>query len=104
MTKSSLPPRAQSMVSHRLSRSWKNYPIDPISPYGASKACAETIARMFYRVYGLPVVIARIFNTYGPRMARFVDSWISCASCSTIRHVLEVLGRRTAKARFHLCG
>ncbi len=45
---------------------------DPISPYGASKACAETIARMFCKVYGLPVVIARIFNTYGPRMARFV--------------------------------
>jgi len=47
-------------------------PWDPISPYGASKVCAETIARMFYRVYGLPVVTARIFNTYGPRMARFV--------------------------------
>lgn len=45
---------------------------DPISPYGASKACAETMARMFHRVYGLPVVTARIFNTYGPRMARFV--------------------------------
>jgi UDP-glucose 4-epimerase len=45
---------------------------DPISPYGASKVCAETIARMFQRVYGLPVVTARIFNTYGPRMARFV--------------------------------
>jgi UDP-glucose 4-epimerase len=45
---------------------------DPISPYGASKVCAETVARMFQRVYGLPVVIARIFNTYGPRMARFV--------------------------------
>jgi UDP-glucose 4-epimerase len=47
-------------------------PWDPISPYGASKVCAETIARMFVRVYGLPVVSARIFNTYGPRMARFV--------------------------------
>ncbi len=47
-------------------------PWDPISPYGASKVGAETTARMFYRVYGLPVVIARIFNTYGPRMARFV--------------------------------
>ncbi len=45
---------------------------DPISPYGASKVCAETIALMFQRVYGLPVVTARIFNTYGPRMARFV--------------------------------
>src|SRR5512135_278853 len=50
----------------------EQHPERPISPYGASKACAETIARMFCQVYGLPVVTARIFNTYGPRMARFV--------------------------------
>jgi UDP-glucose 4-epimerase len=50
----------------------EEHPENPISPYGASKACAETIARMFCKVYDLPVVTARIFNTYGPRMARFV--------------------------------
>ncbi len=50
----------------------EEHPWAPISPYGASKVGAETTARMFRRVYGLPVVIARIFNTYGPRMARFV--------------------------------
>ncbi len=66
-------------------------PCDPISPYGASKVCAETTARMFYRVYGLPVVTARIFNTYGPRMARFVI----LDFLRKLRHnpnVLEVLG------------
>lgn len=46
--------------------------IDPISPYGSSKAGAELTARTCFRVYGTPVVIARIFNAYGPRMARFV--------------------------------
>ncbi len=46
--------------------------IRPISPYGASKLSSETSARMFHHVYQTPVVIARIFNTYGPRMARFV--------------------------------
>lgn len=46
--------------------------VDPISPYGASKAGAELTAKMHFRVFGTPVVIARIFNTYGPRMARFV--------------------------------
>ncbi len=46
--------------------------IAPISPYGASKAGAELTSRMFSQVFGAPVVIARIFNTYGPRMARFV--------------------------------
>jgi len=47
-------------------------PLRPISPYGASKASAEIQSMMFGKVYGLPVVIGRIFNVYGPRMARFV--------------------------------
>jgi UDP-glucose 4-epimerase len=47
-------------------------PLRPISPYGASKLAAETEALIFHRVYGVPVVVARIFNVYGPRMARFV--------------------------------
>ena len=47
-------------------------PVDPISPYGASKAGAEFTSRVFCRVFDMPVVAARIFNTYGPRMARFV--------------------------------
>jgi UDP-glucose 4-epimerase len=46
--------------------------VDPISPYGASKAGAEITSRIFFRIFGMPVVIARVFNTYGPRMARFV--------------------------------
>lgn len=47
-------------------------PLRPISPYGASKLNAENTAQIFHRVYKLPIVIARLFNTYGPRMARFV--------------------------------
>lgn len=45
--------------------------IDPISPYGSGKAGAELTARTFFRVYRTPVVVARLFNSYGPRMARF---------------------------------
>ncbi len=73
--------------------------VDPISPYGASKACAETIARMFCQVYGLPVVIARIFNTYGPRMARFVI----LDFLRKLQHnpaVLEILGDGQQKRDF----
>jgi UDP-glucose 4-epimerase len=47
-------------------------PLQPISPYGASKLSSEVSARISHRVYKVPVVIARLFNTYGPRMARFV--------------------------------
>jgi UDP-glucose 4-epimerase len=46
--------------------------LAPISPYGASKLSAEIEARMFHAVYKVPVVIARLFNTYGPGMPRFV--------------------------------
>jgi len=47
-------------------------PLIPISPYGASKLTAEVQGRIFQRVYKQPIVLARIFNCYGPRMARFV--------------------------------
>jgi UDP-glucose 4-epimerase len=47
-------------------------PISPISPYGAAKAAAEALAHAFHASYDLPVRIARIFNTYGPRQPRFV--------------------------------
>jgi UDP-glucose 4-epimerase len=46
--------------------------LAPISPYGASKLGAEIEARIYERVYQVPAVLARIFNAYGPRMARFV--------------------------------
>jgi UDP-glucose 4-epimerase len=38
----------------------------PSSPYAAAKAASRAYARMFHRLYGLPVVMTRIFMTYGP--------------------------------------
>jgi len=46
--------------------------IRPISPYGASKAAVEATCQAFNASYGVPITIARIFNTYGPRQPRFV--------------------------------
>ncbi len=69
----------------------EEHPWEPISPYGASKVGAETTARMFHRVYGLPVVSARIFNTYGPRMARFVILDF-LRKLRNNPHALEILG------------
>jgi UDP-glucuronate 4-epimerase len=39
-----------------------------MSPYGATKQAAELFARMYGELYGLPVVVVRPFNVYGPRM------------------------------------
>ncbi len=36
------------------------------SPYAAAKAASRLYARLFHRLYGMPVVVARIFMTYGP--------------------------------------
>lgn len=41
-------------------------PLAPNSPYSASKAGADLLARAFYITYGLPVIITRCSNNYGP--------------------------------------
>jgi UDP-glucuronate decarboxylase len=48
---------------------WGNVnPIGPRSCYDEGKRCAETLFYDYHRQHGLEVKIARIFNTYGPRM------------------------------------
>ncbi len=48
---------------------WGNVnPIGPRSCYDEGKRCAETLFFDYHRQYGLPIKVARIFNTYGPRM------------------------------------
>ena len=48
---------------------WGNVnPIGSRSCYDEGKRCAETLFFDYYRQYGMPVKIVRIFNTYGPRM------------------------------------
>lgn len=43
-------------------------PIGPRACYDESKRCAETLFFDYHRQYGLDIRVARIFNTYGPRM------------------------------------
>ncbi|MEZ0537116.1 dTDP-glucose 4,6-dehydratase [Caldicellulosiruptoraceae bacterium PP1] len=40
--------------------------LSPNSPYSASKASADMIARAYYKTYGLPINITRCSNNYGP--------------------------------------
>jgi len=41
-------------------------PLAPNSPYAASKAAADQMARAFHKTYGLPIVVTRCSNNYGP--------------------------------------
>ena len=47
----------------------ENHPLQPQSPYSASKIAADAIAMSFFNSFDLPVTIARPFNTYGPRQS-----------------------------------
>lgn len=47
----------------------EGHPLQGQSPYSATKIGADKIAESFYRSFDLPVVIARPFNTYGPRQS-----------------------------------
>jgi dTDP-glucose 4,6-dehydratase len=45
------------------------HPKTPQSPYAASKLAADALAQSYHKSYGLPVVILRPFNTFGPRQS-----------------------------------
>jgi NAD dependent epimerase/dehydratase len=47
----------------------EEHPLQPQSPYSATKVGADALVRSFYCSFGLPAVIARPFNTYGPRQS-----------------------------------
>tara|TARA_B100001057_G_scaffold498944_1_gene607753 strand:- start:2285 stop:3280 length:996 start_codon:yes stop_codon:yes gene_type:complete len=47
----------------------EKHPLNPQSPYAATKVAADQISLSFFKSYGLPVTILRPFNTYGPRQS-----------------------------------
>lgn len=47
----------------------ENHPLQPQSPYSASKIGADSVALSYYHSFGLPLTVARPFNTYGPRQS-----------------------------------
>jgi len=45
----------------------EDHPLNPTTPYGASKLAGELYTTAYYHTYGVPAVTIRPFNTYGPR-------------------------------------
>ena len=58
-------------------------PLAPNSPYAASKAGADLLAMAFFKTYGLPVLITRCSNNYGPY--QFPEKLIPLAIINAIR-------------------
>jgi NAD dependent epimerase/dehydratase len=66
----------------------ESHPLCAQSPYSATKIGADAIAVSFHRSFGLPVVIARPFNCFGPRQsARAVIPTIIGQLASGIREI-----------------
>ncbi len=51
---------------HDPRRFREDWPLDPRSPYSASKAAGDMLARAYHHTHGLPVVVSRCSNNYGP--------------------------------------
>jgi NAD dependent epimerase/dehydratase len=47
----------------------EKHPLQPQSPYSASKIGADAMAMSFFNAFSLPLTVARPFNTYGPRQS-----------------------------------
>ena len=47
----------------------ESHPLQPQSPYSASKIGADALVESYYRSFDLPAIIVRPFNTYGPRQS-----------------------------------
>ncbi|MDC0460788.1 NAD-dependent 4,6-dehydratase LegB [Candidatus Pelagibacter sp.] len=47
----------------------EDHPLQPQSPYSATKIASDAMAMSFYNSFDLPLTIARPFNTYGPRQS-----------------------------------
>ena len=62
----------------------EDHPVEPDSPYGASKLCAEKEGLAYAKLYGMEVVCLRYFNVYGPTsvLTRTATSFrSSCSRC-----------------------
>jgi UDP-glucose 4-epimerase len=81
----------------------EDHPIQPQSPYSASKIAADAVIESFHRSFGLPAVTLRPFNTFGPRQSlRAVLSTIAAqllAGETTLR-----LGNLTPTRDFNFVG
>jgi UDP-glucuronate decarboxylase len=81
---------------------WGNVnPIGPRACYDEGKRCAETLLFDYHRQHGLPIKVARIFNTYGPRMLHNDGRVVSNFVVQALRgQPITIYGRGTQTRSF----
>jgi dTDP-glucose 4,6-dehydratase len=73
-------------------------PLNPQSVYATSKVAADFVTRSYHRAYGIPALVTRMFNNYGPRQnPRFVTGTIISQALS--RDVID-MGYMASKRDF----
>lgn len=74
----------------------EGHPTDPISPYGITKLALEKYAQFFNRIEGLPVVIVRPGNPYGPNQLGMLQQGFIGASIDAVLNnkTINVFGKR----------
>jgi UDP-glucose 4-epimerase len=74
-------------------------PIAPMSPYGTSKAAAETYLELYGRLHGLSTLSLRMANVYGPRQNPLGEGGVVARFCAALREGRSVTvygdGRQT---------
>lgn len=74
----------------------ESHPTNPVSPYGITKLTLEKYAQMFHRLEGLPVVVVRPGNPFGPnQLGNLGQGFIGAATFATLaRRPVSVFGER----------
>lgn len=74
----------------------EKHPTNPVSPYGITKLALEKYALMFQRLDGLPVVIVRPGNPYGPnQFGKLAQGFVGAAMYAAIKgDIVAVFGER----------
>jgi nucleoside-diphosphate-sugar epimerase len=74
----------------------EDHPLNPQSPYAASKVAADKLMDSFHRSYELPVAVVRPFNTYGPHQSAraVIPTIITQALSGTVLHLGSLDTRR----------
>lgn len=65
----------------------EEHPIIPVEPYGAAKACAESYLRFVTQETGLPHIMFRYFNVYGPRQS--TEAYYTSVVLSFVKRILD---------------